>query len=272
MGNFPSLATANAVGANRPPPVPVVTIPIQRVPTSEGASGLHYSGRLYANEFNAMATETCSGTVSPDKINDVMPNSVSTATMTIDPNTKRIDAGQLANYVKGLEASGKVPGVKPNFELQMTTDKAFYTSIQTEFCFYQLRYVAALKQFLALVAAPQGADTTAILNSTVNLNKRLNSLLEIMNYVANSRAKAVDARAPQIIDANVKLQEKIVQLNAQKEFLQTSDVRIRTQEEMMRYSAEKSRAMNIQIMFFVALNVVALGTIITVYKTIKPSV
>jgi len=242
------------------------------VPTSEGASGLHYSGRLYANEFNAMATETCSGTVSPDKINDVMPNSVSTATMTIDPNTKRIDAGQLANYVKGLEASGKVPGVKPNFELQMTTDKAFYTSIQTEFCFYQLRYVAALKQFLALVAAPQGADTTAILNSTVNLNKRLNSLLEIMNYVANSRAKAVDARAPQIIDANVKLQEKIVQLNAQKEFLQTSDVRIRTQEEMMRYSAEKSRAMNIQIMFFVALNVVALGTIITVYKTIKPSV
>jgi len=242
------------------------------VPTSEGASGLHYSGRLYANEFNAMATETCSGTVSPDKINDVMPNSVSTATMTIDPNTKRIDAGQLANYVKGLEASGKVPGVKPNFELQMTTDKAFYTSIQTEFCFYQLRYVAALKQFLALVAAPQGADTTAILNSTINLNKRLNSLLEIMNYVANSRAKAVDARAPQIIDANVKLQEKIVQLNAQKEFLQTSDVRIRTQEEMMRYSAEKSRAMNIQIMFFVALNVVALGTIITVYKTIKPSV
>lgn len=242
------------------------------MPTSEGASGLHYSGRLYANEFNAMSTETCSGTVSPDKINDVMPNSVSTATMTIDPNTKRIDAGQLANYVKGLEASGKVPGVKPNFELQMTIDKAFYTAVQNEFCFYQLRYVAALKQFLALVAAPQGADTTAILNSTVNLNKRLNSLLEIMNYVANSRAKTVDARAPQIIDANVKLQEKIVQLNAQKEFLQTSDVRIRTQEEMMRYSAEKSRAMNIQIMFFVALNVVALGTIITVYKTIKPSV
>ena len=36
----------------------------------------------------------------------------------------------------------------------------------------------------------------------------------------------------------------------------------------MRYSAEKSRAMNIQIVFFVALNVVALGTIITVYKTV----
>jgi hypothetical protein len=269
MGNLPS---SNAVGANRPPPVPVVTIPIQRVPTRDGASGLHYSGRLYANEFNATSMEMCEGGVSPDKINDDMPKSISTATMAIDPNTKRIDAGQLGNYVKKLEVQGLVPGIKPNFDEQMTADKAFYSSIQTEFCFYQLRYVAALKQFLALVAAPQGADTTATLNSTVNLNKRLNSLLEIMNYVANSRAKTVDARAPKIIEANTKLQEKIAQLNAQKEFLQTSDVRIRTQEEMMRYSAEKSRAMNIQIMFFVALNVVALGTIITVYKTIKPSV
>jgi len=269
MGNLPS---SNAVGANRPPPVPVVTIPIQRVPTRDGASGLHYSGRLYANEFNATSMETCEGSVSPDKINDVMPKSISTATMAIDPNTKRIDAGQLGNYVKTLEAQGLVPGIKPNFDQQMTVDKGFYSSIQAEFCFYQLRYVAALKQFLALVAAPQGADTSAILNSTVNLNKRLNSLLEIMNYVANSRAKTVDARAPKIIEANTKLQEKIAQLNAQKEFLQTSDVRIRTQEEMMRYSAEKSRAMNIQIMFFVALNVVALGTIITVYKTLKPSV
>jgi hypothetical protein len=35
---------------------------------------------------------------------------------------------------------------------------------------------------------------------------------------------------------------------------------------MMRYSAEKNRSMNIQIMFFVALNVVALGTVLTVYK------
>jgi len=242
------------------------------VPTRDGASGLHYSGRLYANEFNATSAELCTGSVSSDKINDVMPKSVSTATMAIDPNTKRIDAGQLANYVKGLEAQGLVPGVKPSFELQMTIDKAFYNAVQTEFCFYQLRYVAALKQFLTLVASPQGGDTTVTLNTTVNLNKRLNSLLEIMNYVANSRAKTVDIRAPQIIDANKKLQEKIIQLNAQKEFLMTSDVRIRTQEEMMRYSAEKSRAMNIQIMFFVALNVVALGTIITVYKTIKPSV
>lgn len=220
-----------------------------------------------------MSSGVCdSSTVAVDKINDVMPNSISTDRLPIDSNTKRIDAGQLANYVKGLETQGHIPGSDKAFDVQMEADKVFYGSVQKEYCFYEKRYVAALKQFLALVATPNGADTTSILNSTVVLNKRLNSLLEIMNYVANSRSKTVDDRAPQITNANTKLQERIGQLQSQKEFLQTSDVRIRTQEEMMRYSAEKSRAMNIQIVFFVALNVVALGTIITVYKTLKPSV
>jgi hypothetical protein len=35
---------------------------------------------------------------------------------------------------------------------------------------------------------------------------------------------------------------------------------------MMRFSAEKNRAMTIQILFFVGLNVVALGTVLTVYR------
>jgi uncharacterized phage infection (PIP) family protein YhgE len=197
-----------------------------------------------------------------------MPNSISSPALPIDPNTKRIDSGQIASYVKGLEAQGLVPGKQPDFDKQMTIDSKFYATVQQEYCFYEARYTAALKQFLALVSAPQGADSGAMLQATITLNKRLNSLLEIMNFVANSRATAVNDRAPQITEANEKLQNKLAQLRAQKEFLQDSDVRIRTQEEMVRYSAEKSRAMNIQIVFFVALNVVALGTIITVYKSI----
>jgi hypothetical protein len=40
---------------------------------------------------------------------------------------------------------------------------------------------------------------------------------------------------------------------------------------MMRFSGEKNRAMNIQIMFFVALNVVAIGTVMSVYGSMKPA-
>jgi hypothetical protein len=203
-----------------------------------------------------------------------MPDSISTDSLSVDPATKRISTSSLQGYIQGLISSGKIPGKLGSFEQQMTADKAFYASIQTEYCFYEARYVAALTQFVTLVSDPRGADQGAVsgaLTATINLNKRLNSLLEIMNYVSNDRSQKVNSRSPAIEAANASLQDKIAVLKNQQEFLQSSDVRIRTQEEMIRFSAEKSRAMNIQIMFFVALNVVALGTVLTVYTGVKPS-
>lgn len=262
---------------NPAPPVPVVSLPVQRVPTLDGASGLHYSGRVYTNQFQQLSSDICNGaTATADQIDDVMPNSVSTTSLPIDDSTKRISQSALQSYVQNLVTSGQIPGQDADFDAQMKADSAFYASVQAEYCFYEARYIAALTQFLTLVAQPQAADTKAVdatLTSTVNLNKRLNTLLEIMNYVSNDRAQKVNSRSPSIDDANKTLQKKIGILKSQQEFLTSSDVRIRTQEEMMRFSAEKSRAMNIQIMCFVALNVVALGTIFTVYKGIgKPSV
>ena len=255
------------------PPIPTISMPLQRVPVLDGASGLHYSGRVYTNEFQQLSSDICNGaSASVDQIGDVMKNGISTTTLPIDDSTKRVSQSALQGYVDNLVSSGKIPGQNSDFDAQMKADTAFYGSVQAEYCFYEARYVAALTQFMNLVADPHGADATAALGSTVNLNKRLNSLLEIMNYVSNDRAQKVNSRSPSIDAANKTLQGKIDVLKSQQEFLQSSDVRIRTQEEMMRYSSEKSHAMNIQIMFFVALNVVALGTILTVYKGVKPSV
>jgi hypothetical protein len=250
----------------------MVSVPLTKEPVLDGASGLHYSGRVYTNDFQQLSSDICNGaSVSVDKIGDVMPNSISTTTLPVDDSTKRISQSALQSYVDGLVSSGRIPGQGGDFDTQMKADADFYKAVQAEYCFYESRYVAALTQFMNLIADPHGADSSAALAATVNLNKRLNSLLEIMNYVSNDRAQKVNARSPSIDDANKALQTKIGVLKSQQEFLTSSDVRIRTQEEMMRYSAEKSRAMNIQIMFFVALNVVALGTILTVYKGIKPS-
>lgn len=202
-----------------------------------------------------------------------MPNSISTTVLPIDESTKRIRQTALQAYVQERINLGQIPGELAEFDKQMAADIAFNTAMQNEYCFYEARYIAALTQFITLISTPTGAGPIAVsdmLGTTVNLNKRLNSLLEIMNYVSNDRAQKVNARSPTINAANTSLHESIATLRSQQEMLQSSDARIRTQEEMMRYSAEKSQAMNIQIMFFVALNVVALGTIFTVYKSVKP--
>jgi len=274
MGNSPSAPAPPPPPPAPAPPMPVVTLPVQRVPVQDGASGLHYSGRVYTNQFQQLSSDICNGTTASfDQIGDIMPNSVSTISLPIDDSTKRISHSALQAYVQNLVSVGQIPGQVGDFDQQMAADSSFYAAVKAEYCFYEARYIAALTQFMALVADPNGADPNTVssaLAATVNLNKRLNSLLEIMNYVSNDRAQKVNARGPNIDGANASLQKNIAILQSQQEMLQSSDARIRTQEEMMRFSAEKSRAMNIQIMFFVALNVVALGTIFTVYKSVKP--
>jgi hypothetical protein len=253
------------------PPAPSVTLPLQRVPVQDGASGLHYSGRMYTNQFQQMSQDICQGqSASVDQINDVMPNSVSTTSLPVDDSTKRISTTALQGYVNQLQGTGQIPGQLGSFDDQMKADQAFYTTIQAEYCFYEIRYVAAIQQFLSLISNPNGADPNAVqgaLNSVIALNSRLNSLLEILNYVGNDRAQKVNARGPQIDAANQTLDEKLAALEAQRAFLTSGDVRVKTQAEMIRFSGEKARAMNTQIMFFVALNVVALGTVLTVFKS-----
>jgi hypothetical protein len=220
-----------------------------------------------------LTSDLCAGqSATVEQIGEVMPNSISTTTLPVDDGTKRISQPALESYVKSLVARGDAPGQFPEFNKQMEVDKAFYQKVRTEYCFYETRYVAALNQFLAVVSDPRGGDSSAALAATVTLNKRLNSLLEVMNYVGNDRARLVNDRSKKLNNYNDTLQEKIRILRAQQDFLQSGDVVLKTQGEMMRYSAEKSHATNIQIIFFVALNVVAIGTVLTVYKNVKPTV
>lgn len=253
---------------------PVITLPLERTPISDGASGLQYSGRVYVNTFATSTDDICKdaavGTVSVDNISDVFPGSVSTADLPIDQSTQRIGTTAIQGYVTSLIGKGAIPGDLGSFDEQMVADKQFYAQVQAEYCFYEARYKTALAQFLSLVSAPTGSDDAsvqAMLRQTVTINQRLNSLLEIINYVGNDRAQKVNVRSPEIDKANTEIQAKIATLTEQKNFLQTSDVRENTQREMMRFSEEKNRAMRTQIMFFVALNVLALGTVLTVYKS-----
>jgi len=272
MGNGSS---SQPIPPTPPPPSaavnPVITLPFTKSPTNEGASGLQYSGQIYANASTQLSSDLCNGaTATVDQIGDVFPNGVSSPNLPIDDSTKRISATAIQGHVGQLVSTGVIPGQLADFTQQMAADLAFYKAVQTEYCFYEPRYVAALTQFIQLAAAPQGADSSTALQATISINRRLNSLLEVLNYVGNDRAQKVNSRSPQIDAANASLDAKIQVLQQQQEYLTTGDVKIKTYDEMMRYSKEKNHAMSIQIMFFVALNVVALGTVISVYNGTRP--
>jgi hypothetical protein len=256
------------------PPVPVVTLPLQRVPTQDGASGLHYSGRVYTNPVPSASKAICGNeTVAPHQISDIYQSGISTTSLQVDDVTKRVNATSLESYMSNLIGTGKIPGQLGSFDDQVKADKEFYAAVQKEYCFYEVRYQTGLSHFLELASAPNTTDTktlNSVLDKVVDINKRLNSLLEIISQVGNTRAQEVNARGPQIEAANKELAVRMKELATQRALFTSNDGVVRTQEEMLRYSAEKNRAMNIQIMFFVAFNIVALGTVMTVYKNTAP--
>ena len=263
MGNQPSMQAI----------VQTITLPKQKNPVEDGASGLHYSGKMYMNSTNAMTTNICpGGNVAYSSVYEKIPNSVSTDKLPIDPSTKRISTSALQGYVNNLISTGAIPEQRGDITAQIAADKTFYANIQAEYCFYEARYIAALTQFITEISDKNGGTGERPLQQTVSLNKRLNSLMEIISYIGNDRARKVNDRSSAINAANVAVDAKLAQLQAQQKYLESTNVRLETQAEMMRYSKEKNSAMNIQVLFFIALNVVAIGTVFTVYTRLKPGV
>jgi len=252
---------------------PSQALPSMKTGIQDGTSGLHYSGKMYLNQVNQMTSSICSSaTVAYDKVDEVFPRGVASSLLTVDPQTQRISTMAIQGHIQTLQNSGIIPGQIADITQQIAKDQVFYAAVRQEYCFYEARYTAALSRFIADVSAPNAEANAgaASLAKTVALNKKLNSILEVMNAVGNQRATSVNSRNTAINAANNQINTRLNELKEQQNFLQSSDVRLQTQNEMMRYTKEKNSAMNIQIMFFITLNVVAIGTLLTVYKNLKP--
>jgi hypothetical protein len=259
--------------APQPEIITTYALPTMKNGIQDGTSGLHYSGQTYLNQVNQMTSTMCGTTAATyAQVNEVFPNGVANDTLPIDQATQRISPAAITGHAQSLVTSGVAPGQNADINTQIQKDKQFYAAVINEYCFYEKRYTAALTQFITDVSVPNAPPNAgqAALNATIKLNKKLNSILEVLHFIGNQRAASVNNRNSDISTANSQINTRLEQLKQQQNFLQSSDVRIQTQSEMMRFSKEKNSAMNIQIMFFISLNVVALGTMLTVYKNLKP--
>ena len=240
--------------------------------TGNNTAAICTAGDSYYSVFSSKsASDLCVGT--PDgSITDIFPKSISSPSLIPNPSTGRIDASVLMAYLSDLVNQGLAPGIKADYDEQVKADTAFFLAVKNEYCFYEARYRNALGAFLDAISAP-GVDTkSAAFNQTlqhvIDLNVRLNSILEIVSYVGNDRAQHVNQISSSISKENVELNEKVATLKTQRDFLQRGESHIRTQEEMIRYTAEKNRSMNNQVIGFVLLNLVAVGVIVTVYRKV----
>jgi len=208
----------------------------------------------------------------------LFPKGVASDLLVPDTTTGRIPVGQLQAHVNELQQQGILKsrptgGVASNIQTDMNAlvqqDAALYSSLQEEYCYYEQRYRYGLKQFLKNATSRNTADNAKaqdMLGNTKQLNIRVNSVLEIMNYLAQARVTIVNQNKDATNYANKTINDKMSKLKATYDMLNSTDAIVTTQREMVRYTEEKNNYTTNQITVWTALNVLALGTIFYVYR------
>ena len=198
----------------------------------------------------------------------LFPNGISFTGFELN-DQQRIPPDVLAAKITSLQSSNLMPTNKGDVDQQVDVDSQFYKSVKMEYCWYENRYNYLLRKYLKLLMSDNKNDVTlsmSLNNSTTEVNKRLQSLLEIMNTVANERAKRVDTFRQRHIDGNDSINKNILRLADIKKTLNSNNLRLSTQREMQVYTEEKNRALRVQVTVFAILNVVALGVVYTAYS------
>jgi hypothetical protein len=151
----------------------------------------------------------------------------------------------------------------------MAQDGMVYSNLQAEFCFYESRYIYALNQFLQAATLRQATDASQAnqyLVITQTLNKRANSVLQVISYLAQQKVGDIMSSKSSIDGLNSDINKKLLQLQSGYSLLSQNDVMLTTQKEMVRYTEEKNTYTNNKIIVWTALNVLALGAIFYVYR------
>ena len=208
----------------------------------------------------------------------VYENGVGSDNLGPDGSTGRISAAALSAHITALEESGiikKRPSVRSGDAIEtdmpklIANDLELYNGMQAEYCYYEQRYRYALKVFLQKATSRSTTDNDAakaMLGNTQMLNRRVNSVLEIMNYLAQSRVDITNANKTQLNDINSRLNAKLDSLNKTYAILQNDNAIVLTQKESVRFTEEKNNYTANQISLWATLNVLALATIFYVYR------
>ena len=209
---------------------------------------------------------------------EIFKDGVASERLVPDPATGRIHSSVLASHVEKLMSSNVIKR-RPTVALAgaeetdvsklVQIDTEMFERMQREYCHYEQRYRYALKNFLKLATSRNSADSAnaqSMLANTKLLNLRLNSVLEIMNYVASSRVGDININKTAINTYNKSINERLEKLKKSYDYLSQQNVMVKTQQESVRYTQEKNNYTSNQIAIWASLNVVALGVIFYVYR------
>lgn len=202
-------------------------------------------------------------------------------TVAVDSTTNRIPSAALAEakrIIPGRDGNRKI--VRPdgsladipfqNMDGLVANDTELFKNLHAEYCYYEQRYTYALKKFLDFATSRNPSDNKEaenLLDTTIILNRRLNFMIEFMNYLAVDRATEANSNVASINTLNASILKTQAELQTVFDKIKKLTAVTDTQKEMIRYTKEKNNNVTNQISVWAALNVLAIATIFYVYRS-----
>lgn len=182
----------------------------------------------------------------------------------------------VSRAVASLKTNGVLPAATPA-DTYADRRTLFVSNVKAEYCFYQQRYMYALKQFFTAVRSDTtnrtssastivSPDVKKYLTLSQTLNTKVNDLLQIMAGVSAELSTRMDELQLEMDSINADLQDQRAQMEAQSKMLSSTESVASVQKQMVKYSEEKARRTNNLLNMYSALNLVALGLLVYVYR------
>ena len=215
------------------------------------------------------------------ELNQTFSNGFANVNLEMNTSTGRISETALQTHYNTLLSNGTIPGTPMvagtddvDLPKMQENDQKMFNAIQQEYCFYESRYKYALRQFLDKATSRNATDNAAAqkyLTITITLNRKLNSLIEIMSFLGTVRVGKTNSYVQSINANNAQIEANRASLQATYAKLMGgasgAGSVLTVQKEMVEYTKQKNAAVTNQISLWAALNVLALGTIFYVYRS-----
>ncbi len=159
----------------------------------------------------------------------------------------------------GSDSTSQTPDV------QQRNDEIFLNFVKDEYCYYRAGYNAFLNAFVTSLTSETDKSRT-YLEITIEYNKRINYLIKLIDFIANTRAAYINGKNSAINLLNQDLQIQQSTMTSQDVLSNTSV--LNTRKEMIRYTKEKNNSITNHISLWAALNVVAIAMIFHLYRKI----
>ena len=183
--------------------------------------------------------------------------------------TKAVDG-----IIAHLKNTGIIPGANGKTEAVQRKQADLLKSVRSEYCFYYSRYKYALIKLLDAIRqgyAESTPDKKQIVDKylafTQSLNQKLNDLVQIMDAVTHVMLQTTTSMESEIRKVNQTLQDQKEKLAQQHKVIASGEAAKKLNREMVHYTEEKARYTDNLLTLYSALNIVALGLLVYVYKS-----